>query len=374
MNELIQQLERSEAYLAADPGNTDLLARVIDLSLATGAVERADSHVHAALARYPGDAFFRARLGNLHLARQEWDAAGELFEALLASEPHPHLAYNLAVARQMQGLHGDVVAALSTYGESDQLSPGALTVLIRSLQHLRQHDVAIALVGMHESRCAGDPQFLAAAALVYLDEGLLEHAERLSNAALALGQRPLEALVVGGSLALARTDSAAAADCFREALARNATEGRSWLGLGLASLLERDPVVAQGQLENAVTYMPEHIGSWHVLAWCKVFRQELAGAEADFRTALELDRNFGESHGGMAVVQAMQGLRSAAEASIERALGLDRDSLSARYAQMVLAGDTADPARFHALAMRLLRGRQTASGQDLSDVVRQHGK
>lgn len=369
----MQQLERHEAYLLADPGNAGLLARVIDLCLAEGAAQRAADHVREALARFPDDPYFLGRQGHVFLLTQQWEQAAALFEALLKTSVDPHLAFNLAYARQMQGRYAEAWEALSSQVSAGEPTSAALTVAVRSLQHLGRHDEALALIGTHEARCQGDSQFLAAAALVYLDTGDLTQAERLNAAASAADHPPLEALVVGGSLALARTDSAAATAQFQAALARNPEEGRSWSGLGMASLLNHDAAEAQGQMEKAVKYMPGHIGSWHVLAWCKVLRSDLAGAEADFRTALELDRNFGESHGGLAVVHAMLGRRGDAEAGIERALRLDAQGLSARYAQMLLSGETADPARFRSLALRLLAGRKTADGQNLADVVLQHG-
>jgi len=378
MNDVMQQLERHEGYLASDPGNTELLARVVDLSLAVGEGERARRHAQAALARYPDDMFFLARLGSSHLACQVWSEAAEVFEGLLARHADLNLAYNLAYAYVWLGRHADACAAMTPYLEAAELSPAMVTLLVRALHHLGEGERAIALAEAHMADCAGDAAFNAAASLVCFDAGLLERAEQLSAAALALGEAqphpraPLEALVTAGSLALARVDSDAAAAQFQQALALNPAEGRSWSGLGTASLLKRDLAGAQQQLEQAVRHMPSHIGSWHLLGWSRLLAGQLDSARAAFQTALDLDHNFGESHGGLAAVQALQGQRELAEASIERALGLDGESLSARYAQMVLAGETADPQRFSRLAMRLLSSRQGAFGQNLAEIAKQY--
>ena len=378
MQELMQQLERSEGYLAADPDNNELLARVIDLSLAAGDHERAARHARAALLRYPDDAFFLARMGAAHLAGQQWQQAADVFEGLVARHGDRNLAYNLAYAYVWLGRHADAHAVMAPHAAAPELTPAMVTLLVRVLHHMGEGDRAIALAEVHMAHCAGDAVFLAAASLVYFDAGRLERAGQLSVAALALGEQagqgklPLEALVTAGSLALAHTDSDTAVAHFEQALARNPAEGRSWSGLGTASLLRRDLPGAQQQLERAVQYMPGHIGSWHLLAWSRLLAGQLDGARAAFQTALDLDRNFGDSHGGMAVVQAMQGQREQAEASVERALGLDRDSLSARYAQMVLSGQTEDPVRFRALAQRLLSSRQGAFGQNLGELLKQY--
>ncbi|NRR31449.1 tetratricopeptide repeat protein [Oxalobacteraceae bacterium] len=365
------KLQRSEGYLAADPGNPELMALVIDLSLSLGQVERAEKHAAAALAQLPNDAFFQSRMGNVLIASKQWAQAEQLFAGLLAQHPDVNLAYNLAYAQVWQGRHADAYATMAPFAKLLDLAPAAVTLMVRALHHMGELDQAIALVAAQIDRCQGDPVFLAAASVVYLDAGQLEEAEHLSVLSLESGhKRPLEALVVGGSLALARTDTAAAAKQFEEALALNPTEGRSWSGLGMASLLKRDLPGARAQLEKAVQYLPGHIGTWHTLGWTQIFQGDLAGAEQVFRQALALDRNFGDSHGGLAVVQAMQGARELAEASIARALGLDPQSLSARYAQMVLAGQTEDPVKFRALAMRLLASRQGAFGQNLAEIVK----
>ncbi|MNH31046.1 hypothetical protein D3C79_913770 [compost metagenome] len=50
----------------------------------------------------------------------------------------------------------------------------------------------------------------------------------------------------------------------------------------------------------------------------------------------ELDRNFSETHGGLAVVDVIDGLEDEARVGIRRALKLNPDSLSARYAEILL--------------------------------------
>lgn len=376
MNDLQQQLERHSTYLASDPANPQLLAMVIDLCLAAGEHGRAASHLAEALRLFPGDPFFLARRGTLALAERQWAAAEATFAALLTGQPDVNLAYNLAYALQWQGRHAEAYAALAPFLEQTELTPAMLTLLIRCLHHLGQGEQAISLAEAHLARCQQDPEFLAAASLVCLDGERVALAAQLSAAALALTAQqpepaPLEALVSAGTLALAHNDEGAAVAWFEQALARYPQEGRSWSGLGTASLMRRDFSTARAQLEQAVQWMPQHIGTWHLLAWSRLFGGDLAGATAAFQSALALDRNFGESHGGLAVVQAMQGLRDEAEHSIELARRLDPEGLSAAYAAMILAGETADPLRFRTLARRLLSTRQSLLGQDLAQLLDQ---
>lgn len=374
MSENRQQLERGEANLAADPGNPHLLALVIDLSIACGDFERAARHVEAARLAHPEDTYLRARNGDLHLARQQWAEAAAIFQDLLARQADVNLAYNLAYALQGQGRHADAWTAMEPYQNSLELVPPMLALMVRVLHHLGRGGEAIALAEAHLEHCQSDSGFLAAASLVCLDGGRLDLAERLSGAALARDDAaaPLEALVTLGSLALARNDGAKASGIFEQVLAREPLEGRSWSGMGTASLLQRDFLGAQAQLERAVACLPQHIGSWHLLGWSRIFNEDLSGAEQAFQQALELDRNFGESHGGMAVVRALQGRRGDAEAAIELARRLDPNGLSAAYANMVLSGQTQDAERFPILVRRLLSTRQNLFGQNLTDMLDSH--
>lgn len=351
------ELERIEGYLASDPANTLLLRKATDLCLALGRVDAARRHADAALRLSPDNAFVQHRHGNVLIAQGKLDEAAQVFEALLQHSPDVNIAFNLALVRYRQHQFAAARAALAPFIEQGDVTRQAATLYLRILHHLGEFSEALDLVQRQMPRCEGDAEFLSAASLLLFDNDQLEEAQRLSSAALAGGARPLEALVVAGSLALGRDDAQAATALLNEALAINSADGRSWAGLGMASLLKGDLASAKVHLERAIANLPTHIGTLHALGWCQIMRRELADAEQTFNKALALDRNFGESHGGLAVVSALQGKKSEAEEGVQRALRLDPDGLSARYAQMVLSGVVNDPVRFRKLALRLVSRR-----------------
>lgn len=368
------RLERTEQYLLSDPANRNLLAAAIDQCIELGRFEAAAGHADAALARYPDDVFFQSRRGNVLIAQQRWADAAAVFAPLLARLADIHLAYNLAYCYFWLARYVDAADALAPFAAADTLWPDAVTLLLRVLHHAGRLDEAVALLLARQAACGDDSAFLSVASLVCMDAGDEVAAERLSTAALAGSLQPLEALMVSGSMALGRFDTGVAAGRFRAVLARHPQEGRSWAGLGMCSLLEHDIGAAVSHMEQAVRYLPTHLGSWQMLGWCKLFAQDLAGARTIFEHALALDRNFGESHGALAVAQARQGEREQAAHSIERALRLDRNGLSARYAQMILDGETADPVAFRALALKLLSSQAGLFGDDLGQALRGHGQ
>jgi Tfp pilus assembly protein PilF len=150
---------------------------------------------------------------------------------------------------------------------------------------------------------------------------------------------------------------------------RHPNDGRTLSAIGMAQLLNSNLEEARIAFTDAIVHMPAHIGTFHGLGWCELMRKNLPAAKAAFEAALALDQTFGESHGGLAVVQAMSAQRDEAEESIRRALKLDPAGLSARFAQAILSGEVQDPQRFTRLARRALGQHRTPDGRSLADVV-----
>jgi Tfp pilus assembly protein PilF len=92
--------------------------------------------------------------------------------------------------------------------------------------------------------------------------------------------------------------------------------------MGLTAMFSLNLDRALENLQRAVRHMPEHIGTWHSLAWCQILKRDFAAAQETFDRAMALDRNFGETHGELAVVHILQGKPEAADPEIKRALRL----------------------------------------------------
>jgi tetratricopeptide (TPR) repeat protein len=364
------QLARYETYLDSDPRNRNLLADCIDLALACGDADRAGHHVHAALQHYPDDPFFGARHANVLMAQREWEQAATVLAPIFAEFKEFALAFNLASAYSWLGRYDDAWGVFEPFLAQALAEPEAAALAVRIQHHRGQVEEAQQLADRAMDTCGQHPGFLGAASAAYFDGDRAEDAIRCSELALAGGARPIEAVVIAGSLALAAGDAALARERFDDVLARSPQEGRAWSGLGIASLMDGDFVGAAEKMEQAVQRLPRHIGSWHGLAWARLFGGDLEGSAAAFRQTLDLDRNFADSHGGLAALDAMRGRRQEAEAGIERALRLDRTSLAGAYARMILDGETADPAGFKDIAMRLLARQPGLPGMSVADAVR----
>jgi Flp pilus assembly protein TadD len=356
--DLMAHLARMESFLKSDPGNRELLATVIDLRLAARQPEQAQQGVDAALALFPGDPFFTARAGNVLIATGQWAKAGALFAPLLAAQPDVHLAYNLAYCWYWLGRYAEAEAVLAPYAASPETGSEAVTLLLRVQHHLGRFADALALIEARFEQCKGDPDFLGAASLLHMDEGLEQSAAQLSALSLGSGQRTIESLVVAGMMALSRTQPDQAIALFLEVLAKKPGDARSWSGLGMASLSKGDVQNALVQLGQAYKLMPNDIGTLHGLAWCKILLRDLAGAETLVQTALTADPSYTESHGAVAVIAAMRGERALAEAALARVDALGGGSHAADYARRLLSGQHPEAMQFEPLAMRLLSSRK----------------
>jgi tetratricopeptide (TPR) repeat protein len=138
----------------------------------------------------------------------------------------------------------------------------------------------------------------------------------------------------------------------------------------MCDLVEMRLDAARARFARATIAMPEHIGTWHGLAWCCIAQQDLSAAADAFNAALVLDRNFAESHGGTAVVLALQSRTEEAREAARLAQRLDGKCLSAGYALALVNGEIKDAASFNRLAAKMLGGMRDASGQSsVLDII-----
>ncbi|WP_170866243.1 tetratricopeptide repeat protein [Pseudomonas sp. NFACC24-1] len=119
--------------------------------------------------------------------------------------------------------------------------------------------------------------------------------------------------------------------------------GRAWSGLARLEFNELEFDAAEEHLKTAVKFMPDHIGTWHLLAWIYILRGDSIQARRALDCSYALDRNFGETHGGLAIVDILEGMTERAQKGIRRALKLKPDGLSARYAEALLLQQAGHP-------------------------------
>jgi hypothetical protein len=81
---------------------------------------------------------------------------------------------------------------------------------------------------------------------------------------------------------------------------------------------------------------------------------DLQGAARAFEAAADIDPEYAEGHGGLAVVAAMSGSTQRSAAEVARARQLQPGSVAARYAQAIATGNLEGLQRVQKIASLLV--------------------
>jgi tetratricopeptide (TPR) repeat protein len=358
-----KDLDRFEEYLRDDAQNLHLLADAFDTALRIGQWGRAQKHLTEAKALVGADPVWRLREAHWLMAKQQHEQAHDLLCSLAAEPQHPDslrpvIAHDLALISLRRGDVTGGIAVLAPWLESLPATSPADSALqsmwLRLLHHAGRCESAMAWATGRWEVQQLPASAAGVASLIALDSGDFEDCLRWADFALQRIPAHMEALVARAAMGLAQRDARTARRLLRVAMHHNDQDGRVWSTLGFTELLERRMPAARDSFEQAVRYMPTHIGTWHGLGWTALLQQDFDAARKAFEAAMALDRNFGETHGALAVVFATQGDPALAFESVERALRLDRNSLSARYAQSFLNGEMSNADALERLAEGLL--------------------
>ena len=363
------QLNSVNEGLAVQPDNKELLARGIDYCIASKKLDAAQRYLDAATAYHSDDSFFEVRQASVFLAQGKPKEAERLLAKWYKQNGNTVIGFNLAQAYFMQNRFADASGLLGELILRGDCPASAVALLMQTMHRLGDLKAAIALAERHLKHGVQNAEFFGIAALLYFDDGQLDKARKMLIQSQAGAARVMEAIVVEAGIALGEGNLVRAKTCFEEALARNAGDGRSWMGLGLIHMSQNELDEASKKLERAIRFMPSFLGVRHLLGWCKLANEEVDLADEIFQEALKIDPNFGESHGAVAITAALKGERKRAEDEIRRALGLDPKSLSAQYAKMVLGGEVKDPKRFAEAAKRIMSRRENAFGSSLAEAA-----
>jgi Flp pilus assembly protein TadD len=179
----------------------------------------------------------------------------------------------------------------------------------------------------------GHATALGVRALGLLDAGHLPAAQAAATDCLVLYPDQHEALLASATVHLWTGNPALAGEQYQRALMRFPNSGRALSGMGQVLAMAGQLEQAEATLRHAVRTMPDHIGTWHALGWVQLLQGELPAARNSYQAAYDLDRNFAESHGGLAVVAFFEECFEEGEAGMKRALKLDPNCVSGRYAK-----------------------------------------
>lgn len=364
------QLARLRALAAADPGNERLRRRCAQLATAAHDYDALLELSQQTLAAAPGD------LQGLHdeatalLGLRRVADARRPLEALLAAQPEsPPVLVNLGLCYYALKDYGAALPLLERCYAAGERSPDLLRLLVSTYHHVGRIDKAVEIATENVGAARGDGAVAGVFALAFLDGDDPARAARCAAHALEHNPDSVDGLIVQGTLRLAQLETTQAQRQFSSVLERSPSNARAWIGLGTAALLGQDLPGAKSALRRGVEHMPEHVGSWHLLAWTELMTGEIDEAERLFARSFEIDRNFAETHGGLATVAALRGDRAAAERAIEVANRLDPGCLSAKYAQSLLARAAGDAEHARELVESTIAGITAAENTPLATLL-----
>ena len=373
------RLQRLQGYLQADPSNVALLEDVSDLALQQGQWQLAKEVLARWLALMPGVAMARYRLAVAERAGGDAAAAQVLLAGLVA-EGHQHRAVLLELARCEAQL-GAWAAVLTTLESLDlaaaPLEEADVAWLLRVRAHHHLGDVAAAIASAEAWQAARGGHLptagLAALATLRLDAEQVDAAEALlSMAGPDVVSQSAELSTAAGFVELSHGRAQAAEAFLSRAAGQQPAMGRAHLGLGLAAAYVGDLPRAVEALQAATAASPSHLGSWHALAWLQMLTQDHAGAQASLQAALAQDANFGETHGGLALLAAMRGDRHSAEQHLRTGTRLDPRGVNVMVARLMLEqGAQALDARVLAPALQRFMGLAAAQSPTMQELMAQ---
>jgi tetratricopeptide (TPR) repeat protein len=275
--------------------------------------------------------------------------------------------YNLAYAYMFAGNYAQAAELFVSIVDQTNSAPDTSYWLGRCYYHLGDIENAEKYLRLHVKNNPQRADSIGTLAMLNMDMENLDQARILAEKALTLNDNCLEAMVTLGNVYLNDQDDDNADAFFSKATAKHPTSGRAWAGLGFTDMLRTNLPKAISDLKKAVQYMPGHIGTWHALAWAQISSNDLEGAKRSFESAMEIDRSFGETHGGLAVIDILQKNFESARERIKRATKLDRGSFSAAFAQSLLLQES-DPEKAQQIIKNIL-AHPIAEGKTLQDTL-----
>lgn len=336
----VSRLRTLLGFLDQDQNNLSLLAEATAAALEIGDLAGVSRLIERYERLAPLPPAMLGLQGLAWLDAGDYAAAARVFEALLMDHPEdPTLAFNLAWSRGMLGDHQGALDCLPQAVAAGV--PRAAALKVQALHHLGRVDEALA-EGEPLARLWPEDRELAAALSVAATD-----AERLDLARLYAGRagpHP-DGLATLGALALSDDRVEEAIGYYDQALMARSDNARALLGKGLGLLVAGQGQDAAENLVRSAEIFGDHPGTWIAAGWAQFVNGDYAESRLSFERALAADGNFAECHGGLAVLEAVEGRFDNARQRAEVALRLDRACLSAALATSLILEHDNDPSK-----------------------------
>lgn len=333
------KLLRYVSFLELDPNNLPLTLEAVQLAINTQNWDMGKTLIIKALPLFPESAPLHAHAGYIQMVLGELPQAILSFNSAIGLGEHsPVIYFNLA---QTHLFLSEIKAAhqvLVQHPEVEQQLPQEYLLLSARLNHhLDNPQESIDQLNKLHSTFGITPESAGLLSLILFEEGKdYDQAQKLADDALAKNPKVIEALVARTSLNLHFRKYDQALLDIDQAVQFYPTSGRAWSTLAQVEFNNLHFDIACDAAQKAVEYMPDSIGTWHLLGWSNLMLNKLDAALVAFQKSYDLDRRFAETHGGLAAVYAHLGEIKLANNHVKLAEKLNPGGLAAVYAKIVL--------------------------------------
>jgi tetratricopeptide (TPR) repeat protein len=356
-----------------DKSNFSICHNIMALYSANGQVQQAEKFLSSLSAQLSSHSQLVWLLGKAYCTSGDFKRAAVIFSSLPEDEQYSR-AYGLTIASFFQHKFQEAEQLISPLvTDKGEELPFEFTLLLAKIfYHQGRVKKAIdLLIPKLESQHAVNSEFLGLLSMLFLDDGQIEKSFELSRACLA--QTPLhhDGLLANASCHVHHQNYAQAIDSAMLGVSNYPSSGRFWSVLSQSQLMGLNVEHAYASIKKAAELQPEHIGTWHIKAWIELINHQFQEAEKSFNTALTLNRNFAETHGGLAVVKCHKNNMLAAIKHIKTAKRLDPNSFSAAYAESLIEKQEFGEEKANARIQKLLEGQSHIQSLSFKQLISQ---
>ncbi|MCO7223726.1 lipopolysaccharide assembly protein LapB [Pleionea sp. CnH1-48] len=368
-----ERLNKLFSFWSSDKDNEVLVGDILEGCIQSGELNAALSFISGLPNNIRQQPLVAYKVGVLYLSTAQYEDAEATFQSMHEQMPEQlTIVYNWAYSIYSQSHFSRAYEVALKIQEQWQECPEVMILLARCEHALGDLESAQKHLEMFLSFKGEHIEAQGLLSLIYTDLASYENGYKVSKSVLVAEPLQLEACIAFVTCALAIQKVDEVINVLEPALNAYSEVGRLWMLKGELCMLESRFDDALSSLNKAVSLMPAHIGSWHLMAWSQILIGEIESARESFISALNIDRNFSESHGGLAVTQIMLNDTESAKESTRRALGLDAKGMAGRYAQSLLLEREGEAEKAKALIEQVLAEQTGRSALAYLPVLEKH--
>lgn len=336
---IAKERDRYLQFHKADKDNINIISKLAELQMRCGEKTESEKLYITALQKEPKNANILFNIATLYMSESRYQEAKDtLYRLSSLGHQAPAITYNIAYCLVELGEHQEAVNLLDTISNQTEIQQ-TNKLLARAHHHLGDLEKGIQNAKEAIKLEPNNSEAYSTLALLLLDDAQFIEAKETAEKSLELNKNNSTAMTVMATVAMEEEDIIAAENYYSQTTKLHPTNGRAWNGLGLIHMLKQDLPTAIEHMEKSLQLMPTFIGGFNALGWAYIVNNDLDAAETTFLRANDVDANFGETHGGLAVIEAMRQNTLAAKKHMITAKRLDKNSFSAHFAESLLAAN-----------------------------------